>query len=247
MAAKIFIDPGHGGTDPGATGYGLREKDLTLKISLKIRDILNAEYTGHTIRMSRTTDKTITLKQRTDMANAWNADYLLSVHINAGGGTGYESYIYNKLSNSSRAAVIRNQIHAEIMKAIGKVTDRGKKTANFHMLRESNMPAMLSENLFIDTKSDADKLKSDAFLNQLARGHAVGLAKALGLTRKPTNNPNREEPKVPEKDIHQVSDWAQEAVERAIELGITDGSRMGDVATREEVVVMIMRAFFLRS
>src|SRR5699024_12317934 len=49
---KIFIDPGHGGSDPGASGYGLKEKDVTLTIALKLRNILNADYTGHSINMS---------------------------------------------------------------------------------------------------------------------------------------------------------------------------------------------------
>lgn len=247
MTIRIFIDPGHGGTDPGAVGNGLREKDLNLNIALKIQDILNAEYAGHTIRMSRTTDQTITLRQRTDMANAWNAHFYLSVHINAGGGTGYEDYIYNGLSDSSRTARLRNIVHAEIVRAISNVRNRGRKKANFHVLRETQMPAMLTENLFIDRREDAERLKSEAFLNQLARGHAVGIANALGLARKSNNTRNEEEQNMPEQNTNQVSDWAQEAVEQAIELGITDGSRMGDVATREEVVTMVMRAFFLRS
>lgn len=68
---KIYIDPGHGGTDTGAVGNGLREKDLTLDIALRIRNILNAEYTGHEIRMSRTSDVYPTLTQRTTDANNW--------------------------------------------------------------------------------------------------------------------------------------------------------------------------------
>src|SRR5690625_4573912 len=142
---KIYIDPGHGGNDPGAVGNGLREKDLTLDIAKRIRTYLNNNYSGHTIRMSRTTDKTMSLKQRTDDANRWGADYFLSVHINAGGGTGYEDYIYNQLANSSKTAKLRDTIHAEIVKAIGSVENRGKKKANFHVLRESKMSAMLSE------------------------------------------------------------------------------------------------------
>src|SRR5690625_2559502 len=96
---KIFIDPGHGGSDPGAVGNGLREKDLTLKISKKIANILKDYHCS--VKLSRTGDQTLSLKQRTDMANKWGADFLLSVHINAGGGTGYEDFIYNGLSNSS--------------------------------------------------------------------------------------------------------------------------------------------------
>lgn len=177
---KIFIDPGHGGTDPGATGNGLKEKDVTLYISQKLKRYLDDNYTGHTTRLSRDTDKTLSLKQRTDMANSWGADYLISIHINAGGGTGYEDYIFNGTTQSTTVN-LRNIIHSEIVKETSSWGNRGKKTANFHMLRESRMPAMLTENGFIDTKADTDKLKNTAFLNSIIKGHALGLAKAFNL------------------------------------------------------------------
>src|SRR5699024_182816 len=92
---KIFIDPGHGGSDPGAAANGLQEKDICLQIARKLQGILKQRYTSHQIKLSRTTDKTLTLKERTEMANRWDADYLVSIHVNAGGGTGFESYIFN--------------------------------------------------------------------------------------------------------------------------------------------------------
>lgn len=189
MKTKIFIDPGHGGRDPGAMGYGLKEKAVTLSIALKIRNILNDEYEGHSIKLSRTTDQTLSLKQRTEMANRWQADYLLSVHINAGGGTGYEDYIYQTLANSTQTSQLRSIMHAEVMKSTGGV-NRGKKKANFHMLRESKMSAILTENGFIDRQSDAAKLKTEAHLNKIARGHVNGLVKAFKLKRKASAKPH---------------------------------------------------------
>lgn len=91
---KIFIDPGHGGTDPGASANGLQEKQLTLQIALALRNILLNEYQNVTVQLSRTSDQTVSLTQRTNAANSWGADYFLSIHINAGGGTGFEDYIY---------------------------------------------------------------------------------------------------------------------------------------------------------
>src|SRR5690625_3506361 len=178
---KIYIDAGHGGSDPGATANGLREKDLTLKIAKHIRDYLK-NY-NCSVRMSRTGDKTLSLAQRTNDANKWGADYFLSVHINAGGGTGYEDYIYNGLSNSSKTARIRDAIHNEINNVLKKhgITNRGKKKANFHVLRESKMSAMLSENLFIDTAKDAKLLKDNAFLKAIGEAHAKGIIKAFNL------------------------------------------------------------------
>ena len=132
--------------------------------------------------MSRTTDKTVSLAARTNDANGWGADYFVSIHINAGGGVGYEDFIYNG-SVSNNTVAYRDKLHAEIMKQVD-FTNRGKKRANFHVLRESNMPAALTENGFIDNAGDAAKLKSDAYLNRIALGHANGIAQALGLRRK---------------------------------------------------------------
>ncbi|KAB2335098.1 N-acetylmuramoyl-L-alanine amidase family protein [Bacillus mesophilum] len=188
---KIKVDPGHGGTDPGAVGNGLREKDLTLTISKKIRDML-LQYQDVQVSLTRETDKTLSLKQRTDMANAWGADFLFSIHINAGGGTGYEDFRFNKVSVSSRTAKVQRAIHGSVMVEIKdyNVFDRGAKSANFHMLRESNMPGVLTENLFIDRAADAKLLKNDKFLDAIARGHVNGLVTAFGLKLKQSEKSN---------------------------------------------------------
>lgn len=100
---KIFIDPGHGGADPGTSGYGMQEKNLTLQIALTLRNILVNEYKGVSVLLSRTSDQTVSLTERTNAANNWGADYYLSIHINAGGGRGLESYVLRKgLSHNSQ-------------------------------------------------------------------------------------------------------------------------------------------------
>lgn len=185
---KIYLDPGHGGTDLGAQGNGLQEKHVTLAIALKVRDMLNRDYEGHSIRMSRSSDVTVSLPQRTNDANSWGADYFVSIHINAGGGTGYEDFIYSG-SVFSQTITYRDKVHAEIMKQVD-FRNRGKKRENFHVLRESWMPSILTENGFIDNSTDAAKLKSDAYLNRIALGHANGIALALGLRRKSDGGSN---------------------------------------------------------
>ncbi|WP_285884908.1 N-acetylmuramoyl-L-alanine amidase family protein [Cytobacillus oceanisediminis] len=177
---KLFIDPGHGGTDPGAAANGLLEKVLTLKIGLRVRDML-ADYNDVQVKMSRETDKTLSLSQRTNAANDWGADFLLSIHINAGGGEGYEDFIYPGVGGATAAH--QNTIHDAVMDQID-MKDRGKKSANFHMLRESHMPALLTENGFIDNSSDAAKLKQAAYIDRIARGHVNGLVKAFNLKKK---------------------------------------------------------------
>lgn len=178
---KIFIDPGHGGTDSGAVGNGLQEKNLTLQIAKRMQQLL-LNYENVQVRLSREIDKTLSLRQRTDMANNWNADFLISVHINAGGGNGFETFIFPGIGGVTK----RNQdiLHAEVMKGLDGVRDRGKKRADFHMLRESKMDAILTENLFIDNPGDAAKLKQTSILNKIAQGHVNGVVKSYGLRKK---------------------------------------------------------------
>jgi N-acetylmuramoyl-L-alanine amidase len=200
---RIVLDAGHGGHDPGATANGLKEKDLTLATVKHIGRMLG-EYEGAEVFYTRTDDRYLSLEERAAIANKLKADYFISVHINAGGGTGFESYIYN--GNVSAATIAyQNVVHAEIMKAIGNVKDRGKKRANYAVLRLTNMPAILTENLFIDNANDAAKLKSEQFLQQIAYGHVMGLEKAFGLKKK-TKQQAQSQPqqKVSDKKLYRV-------------------------------------------
>ncbi|MFE4522579.1 N-acetylmuramoyl-L-alanine amidase [Cytobacillus firmus] len=185
MVKKVKWDPGHGGADPGAVGNTLLEKVLTHKIVGYAMDYMEANFTGFTQSTTRSGDQTLSLTQRTDQANKEGADVFVSVHINAGGGKGFESFIYNG-SISSATQAFQNTLHAEVMAAMrkdGVTTDRGKKRANFAVLRQTKMVACLTENLFIDT-SDANFLKKEAFLKAVGEAHARGVAKFLGLPAK---------------------------------------------------------------
>lgn len=180
---KIYIDPGHGGYDSGAEANGLKEKDLTLEIGLEVQDILLNEYSGAMVRMSRNSDVFRTLDWRTDDANRWGANFFCSIHINAGKGMGFESYIYNGSIDSDTFSA-QDNIHSEIIKRSGGMHDRGQKRANFHVLRKSLMSAVLTENGFIDTSTDAEKMKSNTWIENIARGHAVGITKHFNLKKR---------------------------------------------------------------
>ena len=179
----IVIDPGHGGKDPGAIGNGLYEKNITLDISKRIAEGLTAY--DCTCILSRSTDEYISLEQRTTTANKMKARLFVSIHLNAATATakGFESYIY---TNTSEATIsFQNVLHKEIMKAIGNtITDRGKKRKNLHVLRDSAMTAVLTENLFITSPSDSKLLKDDSFLKKIANGHINGIVSYLGLKKK---------------------------------------------------------------
>jgi len=191
---KIYLDAGHGETDPGAIGNGLQEKNVALDISKRVEQKLQA-YKNVEIMQTRTDDTFLSLSQRANKANSWGADCFLSIHLNSAtdkSARGFESYVYNGQIDASTQA-FQNMIHEEIIKKIGKTisSDRGKKKANFAVLRESHMKACLVENLFISNASDVALLKQDSFLDTLCQGYVNDLEKFFGLERiirPPTNN-----------------------------------------------------------
>lgn len=174
---KLCIDPGHGGYDSGAVGNGLQEKDLTLDICLKLKSIL--EYNGINIILTRAGDYAPDyqnnlngdLSARVQVAEAAQVDLFLSVHINAGGGTGVEVLISG---TGGRAETAANKVLPYLVQA-GGWANRGVKTQNLFVLRETSMPAILTENGFIDQVKDAVNLKDPNFRQSLAVAHAKGI------------------------------------------------------------------------
>jgi N-acetylmuramoyl-L-alanine amidase len=190
MAKKIMWDPGHGGSDSGAAANGLQEEHLTLKIVNYAVAYLSANFIDFEQRVTRGHEQTLPLSNRDDAADEWGANVFVSVHINAGGGTGFESYVYT--SPGPSASALQNILHGEVLAAMrqfSSTADRGKKRANFAVLRETNMDAVLTENLFIDNANDANKLKNEAFLKAVGEAHARGVAKFLGLPAKQVSQP----------------------------------------------------------
>ncbi|MER1249745.1 N-acetylmuramoyl-L-alanine amidase [Bacillus sp. C10(2022)] len=195
---KVWLDAGHGGSDPGASGYGLQEKDVVLKIVKYAKSYLEANYKNVQVKLTRSTDVYYGLSKRASMANQWGADLFVSVHANAGNGkgTGFETFRYNRTGGNTLK--FQECLHKEIlstMKAFGQISDRGLKQANYAVLRETRMPAVLTENLFIDRKEDADRLKDSGFLKAVGEAHARGIAKYLGLSGGSSKQPAATAPK----------------------------------------------------
>lgn len=175
---KIMIDPGHGGRDPGAVANGLQEKNLVLTIAKHIQQTLLQNYHVD-VRMTRERDTFVSLEGRAELANAWGADYFLSIHINAGGGSGFETFTFTKAGSKTKE--YQKAVHEEIATRLYE-KDRGMKEANFAVLRSTRMPAVLTENLFIDHPKDSLRLKDATVLKAIAQGHVNGLMRLLKLT-----------------------------------------------------------------
>lgn len=183
---KIYLDAGHGGKDNGATGNSLFEKAVTLDITKRINEHLKSYKNVETL-LTRDTDIFLSLAERTDKANKWGADIFLAIHINAAtipSSRGFESHIYT--SPDAKTKALQNVMHETIFKSISAdtdISDRGKKQSNFHVLRESKMAAILTENLFITNSKDAAFLKKNDFKEKIAVAHVLGLEKFLGLEK----------------------------------------------------------------
>lgn len=189
----IVLDAGHGGSDPGAVGNGLKEKDINLQLAQKTGAIL--EKRGAKVLYTRSTDVFIPLEERAKKANEWGADLLFSFHVNSSANpvSGYESFVYTEV-NGGKTAAYQNVIHRKVAAVFASegVPDRGQKKANLAVLRETNMPACLAEYGFINSAKDASLLKNDSFLDRLASATADGISAALGLPPAP-----KEEKKIP--------------------------------------------------
>lgn len=173
----LCLDAGHvSQLDNGACGNNLQEATLTGDICERVATKLSSYDVD-----VRQVPRTDSLQERTDYANAIGAGAYVSIHINAGGGTGYEDYICPTITASS--VTLQNAIHASVMGYLSPlgIKDRGKKVANFAVLRLTNCPSVLLECLFIDTPSDAAWLKNDSFLDGLSNAIAWGLVTAHNL------------------------------------------------------------------
>ncbi|SDW30286.1 N-acetylmuramoyl-L-alanine amidase [Marininema mesophilum] len=179
---KIVVDPGHGGNDLGVVVGDLREKDLTLQLSLRMRGYLMSRYRVH-VCMTRTTDRTLSLLERVAYANQLNADFFCSLHINSGGEKGWESYV-KSTSTPNAYLTAQHRLHSKVMSLLEpyKIIDRGEKQADFYVLRYTRMPGVLLESLFIDTMKERRYLQNHSFMTTLAHAMGEGVARALQLS-----------------------------------------------------------------
>lgn len=223
--SKVFLDAGHGGKDPGVIGpSGTKEKDITLAIAKNVAELLKT--VGIETMLTRDNDTFIELSARAVRANRAEANYFISIHCNAATSNqahGTETYCYVKGGEAEKLA---NMVQSEIVKATGLV-NRGIKTANFAVLRETKMPAILIEVAFISNPNEEKLLKDVAFQDKIAMAVAKGFCQYI------------EESNV--SKTQEASLWAKEAWEWGEEKGITDGCRPKDTATREEILTMLYR------
>ena len=179
----IVIDPGHGGPDVGATRNGVYEKDIVLSVSKQLGRIL--QQMGYAVIYTRTEDIDLDLEPRVQIAENARASAFVSIHVNslsasASQVNGVETY---HAPGASLGKSLAEFVHEQIIASTG-ATDRGVKSARFHVIAKTSMPAILVETGFITNPSESAKLVNSAYQERLAEAIARGMDQFLKSYRR---------------------------------------------------------------
>ena len=181
----IVLDPGHGGSDPGAIGpTGLQEKQVTLPIAEYLKSILEAK--GAKVILTRTTDVDVygphasgvdELQARVNVANGNQADAFISIHINSFSNPNVGGIATYYFDGSDQSKKLASSVQEQIAEHSGFNGDRGIQPGNLYVLRHSLMPSILVELGFISNPKEEGHLKEATtqkdFANELAKGLEV--------------------------------------------------------------------------
>lgn len=234
---RVTIDPGHGGSDLGAVYASIKEADLVLKVSEKLKQKLKTEAVPFEISMTRTTDNTMTLQDRVEIAKRQNSELFISLHANAVKDhrvKGIELFFQNSLpfdEDNQLLAQQENQVLAEVHENIATQDPSKKndikmiledlhrqhkirsslkfnqilyqnwtpaatsseskasnhiiiKQAPFYVVSKTPMPSVLIELGFLSNPAEAQKLKSQAYQDQLVESISKGLLEYHQLLKK---------------------------------------------------------------
>ncbi len=237
--AKVYVDPGHGGSDPGAIGISnIEEEDITLPVANFLKTDL--ERHGISVKMSRTGDISKTVNVRVKEANNWGADIFCSIHCNSfkeESANGTETLIYAKGGNAEKIA---KKVQSNLVATL-KTGDRGiKERPDLGVLRGTKAPAFLSEIAFISNKGDKAKVDEAAEQKAVAVAICKGICSHLGIAYK------KEETKVATKKDNTPAEWAKDAVNWAVKEGLLKGDENGDYKLHENITVERFLVFLYR-
>lgn len=171
----VVLDPGHGGVDYGAIRAGINEKDINLDVAKRVEAILESK--GIKVYMTRNTDETVSLQDRTIFSGNKNPDIFVSIHVNSSTGTeanGVETHYYHPISVN-----LAQTVHSALACQI-KCKDRGLLKSKFYVINHTTVPAILVEIGFISNDRERAELVSEQRKQQTAKGIADGILRYLG-------------------------------------------------------------------
>ncbi|MFE5320157.1 N-acetylmuramoyl-L-alanine amidase [Paenibacillus sp. NPDC056579] len=251
MAAKIVVDAGHGGSDPGAIGVnGLQEKTVNLDIARKLKDML--VQSGYEVAMSRTDDTYVSLSDRVAFTNAQNAELFVSVHANSYSNPNSRGAMVLYYDNAfpqadypaspemaaltPQSRLLAQTVLDKFVQSTGS-TNLGLMESSVYVVRMGTIPSILVETAFLSNAKDAELLANDSVRTQMAKAIQQGIEAYLP----------------PDSQAEVFTDirghWAREAILRLKTQGIIDG--VGKLfqpdreLTRAEWVTLLDRVFDL--
>ncbi|AYA77330.1 N-acetylmuramoyl-L-alanine amidase [Bacillus sp. Y1] len=183
---KIMLDAGHGPETPGKRSPdGMKEFDFNCAVANAMKAELE-QYEGVNVLFAHEPSRDVPLVERTNKANAQKADLFVSLHADALNGVmgdhgGITTFVYK--TNPTKSRMLADVIQRNVIAATG-LRNRGVKTADFHVLRETNMEAVLIEHGFMDSRTDLPKLKDANYRNLCGVTNAKSIAEVYGLKRK---------------------------------------------------------------
>ncbi|KAB2329096.1 N-acetylmuramoyl-L-alanine amidase [Cytobacillus depressus] len=189
---KIMLDAGHGYNTPGKrTPDGMPEYQFNRAVAAYAKKALES-YQNTTVYFAHDDSRDVPLKERTDKANNLKVDVYVAIHANAYGSTwnnanGIETYVYP--TKPKEASELAQKIQRNLVISTG-LTDRGVKTADFHVLRETHMTAVLAECGFMTNRNEATLLQSETYRKTCAEAIVKALADQYKLKLKPKTDTN---------------------------------------------------------
>ena len=195
MSKLICVDAGHGGTDSGASGNGIIEKVVTLRVANILGELLKNQ--GFNVIFTRTADNFVSLGERCRIANSKEADLFVSIHVNSASnkearGTETLCYSKNKLAEAVQLNLVNDL----------KTKDRGiKERKDLYVLNGTKMTAVLVEMAFLSNKEDAELIKGKAFLYTTALAVTKGICQYFNIKFKADEEVKPNSKTVIDKDI----------------------------------------------
>lgn len=247
----IAIDNGHGINTAGKrtpplpdTGRVIREWEFNHATAKKLGELL--KHNGFKVLYVSDTDQDTPLRTRTNLSNQAKADLFISIHYNALNGVwgthgGIETFHHPYSKKGEEAA---KYVQDELIKHTG-LRNRGVKSYNFQVLRESNMPAVLVECGFMDNLEEAKLMIDENYQRKCARAMAIGICRFFGVTFKDLTVTENKPPEIPTtkpaepQEIY--SSWAKEAMQWAMTQGLTDGTNPKEYVNLERLITILYR------
>ena len=225
---KFCIDAGHGGTQTGAVGNGIIEKNINLFVALEVKKILEAY--GQVVVMTRLTDTDVPLQERCDISNHSDVDRFISIHHNASNAKKTGAEIYHSV-NEGEGKILAEIMAKEFIK-IGrqvKVLVRESETTPgtdyYYVIKHTTVPAIISEFAYIDS---VDYINIDTASELILEANAIANS-CLSLVGLDLNSPRTT-----------INHWAKPHYDYLVSKGITiNDKRFDDKITRGEVFALL--------